>query len=49
MAKQGMNRDGYHPPNMKRKDQPHVPEIQGKAKHGKEKVEEPNPPPQDKS
>ena len=47
MAKQGMNRDSEHPSKTEQKNKPHVPEIQGKAKHGKEKVIMPNPPPKD--
>ncbi|HHZ06151.1 MAG TPA: hypothetical protein GX401_05120 [Clostridiales bacterium] len=49
MAKQGMKRiDPRHPKatqenhkqNLPKNDVPPVPEIQGKAKHGKEKVDD---------
>lgn len=43
MAKQGMKRPETHGSS---KNEPHVPEIQGKEKHGKAKVITPNPPPE---
>ena len=50
MAKQGMNRDGDHPAitknKPKHKEEAFVPLVQGAAKSGKKKVEEPNPPPE---
>ncbi len=52
MAKQGMNRDGEHPPvtknKNKHKEEAYVPLIQGDAKSGKKKAVEPNPPPKNK-
>jgi hypothetical protein len=52
MAKQGMNRDGEHPPvtknKEKHKEEAFVPLIQGNAKSGNKKAIEPNPPPKDK-
>lgn len=43
MSKQGMKRPEEH---NQSKQGPVVPEIQGKAKHGKTKVIKPNPPPE---
>ncbi len=49
MAKQGMNRDGEHPPVTKskkrHKEVAEVPLIQGDAKSGKKKAVKSNPPP----
>ena len=42
MAKKGMKRPDIT--KQPKNDAPPVPDIQGKAKHGKEKVIEPNPP-----
>ena len=44
MAKKGMKRPDIT--KQPKNDAPPVPEIQGKAKHGKEKVIKANPPPE---
>jgi len=52
MAKRGMNRDAKRPSvtknKEKHKEEAFVPLIQGDAKSGKKKAEEPNPPPKNK-
>lgn len=51
MSKQGMNRDGDHPPQTENEGKHHerafVPELQGKVKTGKKKADISNPPPED--